>query len=521
MITLKSYVSGQWVAGKSNPATLVNATTEAPVAEASTDGVDFAAALRFGRDKGGPALRAMTFAQRGALLKKLSDVVAAHRDELMNLGIENAGNTRSDAKFDVDGATFTLAAYAELCTGLGEARFLVDGDPVAIGRSSRLSGQHVMLPRHGVAVHINAFNFPAWGMAEKAAVSLAAGMPFIAKPATATALLAWRMFELWVESGALPEGAAQFLAGGVGDLFDHLGPQDVVAFTGSSHTAVKLKSHPRVLEKGVAFNVEADSLNVAICGPDLSRGTPAYDLFLGDVVKEMTQKAGQKCTAIRRIFVPAELLESVREDLVERLGNQKVGAPTAEGVVVGPLSTAQQKKDVLAGMRKLMNVAKVLVGGPDGVKLVGADEKKGFFVMPTLLEAPDADAAREVHELEVFGPVATLMSYRDAAHVTALAARGEGGLVASVYTDDKKFASEVFFGLAPHHGRVCLGSEKMAGAAVPPGTVIPTLLHGGPGRAGGGEELGGLRGMRLYMQRTAVQGFGPLLESLAAGGKKV
>ncbi|MBI5495003.1 MAG: 3,4-dehydroadipyl-CoA semialdehyde dehydrogenase [Deltaproteobacteria bacterium] len=521
MRTLESYTCGRWTAGTSNPASLHNATTGEAMATASSHGVDLGAAVRFARERGGPALRAMTFAQRGELLRKMSDAIVTHRDELLGLAMQNGGNTRSDAKFDVDGASGTLAAYADHCKTLGDGRFLVDGEPVSLGRSSRLSGQHVAVPRHGVAVQVNAFNFPAWGMAEKAACSLAAGMPFLAKPATATALVAWRIMQVWVEQGVLPEGVGQFIAGGAGDLLDHLGPQDVLAFTGSSDTAVKLRGHRRVLEKGVHVNVEADSLNVAVAGPDLQRGTATYDLFINNVVKEMTQKAGQKCTAIRRVFVSADGLESVREDLLDRLSTQKVGDPQRDDVTVGPLATAQQKRDVLAGMQKLMKNAKVILGGPDKLELLGADPAKGYFVMPTLLEAPEADRADEVHAHEVFGPLATLLVYRDAAHAAALAARGEGGLVASVYSDDKAFSTEVFLGLAPHHGRVCVGSEKVAGQFIPPGTVMPMLVHGGPGRAGGGEELGGTRGMMLYTQRTAVQAFGPWLEALAAMGKRV
>ncbi len=521
MITLQSYVMGRWMASTGSPLVLLNATTEAPLAQASSEGVDFAGALAFARERGGPALRAMTFAQRGDMLKALSDAIVKHRDELFALAMDNGGNTRSDAKFDVDGASATLAGYAELCKSLGDARYLVDGEMVSLGRSSRLSGQHYWTPRHGVAVHINAFNFPAWGLAEKAACCLAAGMPLVTKPATATALVAWRMMQVMVDSGAMPEGAAQFVAGSAGNMLDHLGAQDVLAFTGSSDTAVKLRGHRRVLEKGVHVNVEADSLNLALGGPDLERGSATYDLFINNIVKEMTQKAGQKCTAIRRILVHTDRVEMVQEDLVDRLSQQKVGDVHRDDVTVGPLATAQQKHDVLAGLRKLMEGAKVVLGGPDGLSLLGADPAKGFFVMPTLLSAPDSDAAHAAHGVEVFGPVATLLPFKDTAHAVALAARGEGGLVASIYSDDKAFSQQAMFGLAPHHGRICVGSDKVAGSFFPPGMVTPMLTHGGPGRAGGGEELGGLRGMQLYMQRTAVQAFGPWLETLNAAGRKV
>ncbi len=521
MKTLTSFLKGAWVKGHGKAAVLHNATTEEPIAEACTDGLDMAGALRWGREFGGPALRRLTFTERGLICKKLADAIVAHRDELLLLGILNAGNTRSDAKFDVDGASATFAYYAELCKSLGDARYLVDGEAIALGRSSRLSGQHVLSPKVGVAIHINAFNFPAWGLAEKAATAIAAGMPFIAKPATSTALLAHRMFEVMLGSGALPEGSAQLICGSVGDLFDHLTGQDVVAFTGSSDTAAKLRGHRRVLEKGVPVNVEADSLNLAICGPDLESGNPTYDLFLSCVVKELTQKAGQKCTAIRRIFVKEDQVDAVVADLVDRLSQHKVGAPNLDDVTIGPLSTAQQKVDAIAGIRKLSAEAKIVFGGPDKLELHGTDPTKGYFVMPTLLVAAEGESLHAVHEHEVFGPVATVIPYSSSEQVIALAARGEGGLVASVYSDDKTFLTDTVLGLAPYHGRVCIGSEKVAGTFVPPGTVMPHLLHGGPGRAGGGTELGGTRGMMLYLQRTALQGFGPFLEGLAAGGKRI
>jgi oxepin-CoA hydrolase/3-oxo-5,6-dehydrosuberyl-CoA semialdehyde dehydrogenase len=521
MITLTSYLADEWRRGHGQPVALVHATTEEPLAQANADGLDLGAAVRFAREVGGPALRAMTFAQRGEALKKLADTLAAHRDELLKLAMDNGGNTRGDAKFDVDGAIGTLAAYADLCRSLGDVRYLVDGDAITLGRSSRLSGQHFLVPRMGVAAHINAFNFPAWGLIEKAATALAAGMPFIAKPATATALVAWRMMQLMVDSGSLPSGTAQLIVGSVGDLLDHLGAQDVVAFTGSSDTAVKLRTHPRLVAKGTPLNVEADSLNVALVGPDVARGTPAYELMLKDVVREITQKTGQKCTAIRRILVSEASMDHVSEDLVDRLAQHKVGNPVLDQVTMGPLATAQQKRDVLAGLLKLQQNAQLLLGGPGDLKLVGADANKGFFVMPTLLRAANSDAATYVHAHEVFGPVATLLAYRDTPHALALAARGEGGLVASIYSDDKAFCAEALWGLAPHHGRICVGGEKVAGHALSPGMVLPTLVHGGPGRAGGGEELGGLRGMQRYMQRVAVQAFGPWLESLAGAGRKV
>ncbi len=521
MTTLKSYVCDRWVPGEGRPATLVNPSTEESVAEASSEGVDFAAALAHARDVGGPALRARTFAQRGEMLRAMAQALHARRDELLDLAMLNGGNTRSDAKFDVDGATATLTAYADLGQSLGDARWLTDGEPVALGRSSRVSGQHILLPRAGVAVHINAFNFPAWGTAEKAAVALLAGMPVISKPATATALVAWRLTELLVESGAMVPGAFSLIAGSTGDLLDRLGAQDVLAFTGGGSTGTMLRSKVNLLAASTHVNVEADSLNGAVLGPDVERGDDTWTLFLTDVARDLTQKTGQKCTAIRRVFVPRDQLEAVREDLLDRLSVTKVGNPQSEGVTMGPVATASQLRDVRAGIEKLVaDGATVHTGGAGAVQGIGAPEGRGYFVAPTLLSVEHGAAADAVHAHEVFGPVVTLVPYDGAAEAVALVRRGGGGLVTSVYTEDRGFAAEVIVGIAPFHGRVTVANAKVAGAWFGPGTVLPQLLHGGPGRAGGGEELGGLRGLGLYLQRTALQGYGPFVDHIVAGAKR-
>jgi oxepin-CoA hydrolase/3-oxo-5,6-dehydrosuberyl-CoA semialdehyde dehydrogenase len=456
------------------------------------------------------------------MLRALSKAIHAHRDELMQLGLINAGNTRSDAKFDIDGASGTLAAYADLAQTLGDARFLIDGEAIALGRSSRVAGQHVLVPRQGVAVHINAFNFPAWGLAEKAALAWLAGVPVVSKPATATALMAFRIAEILVASGALPEGAFQFIAGSTGDLVDRLGPQDVLAFTGSGKTGTLLRSRPNIVAHSVRVNVEADSLNAAVLGTDVERGDDTYNLFLADVVRDITQKTGQKCTAIRRVLVPAGLYEAVQEDLCDRLTQTRVGNPANESVTMGPVATASQLRDVRAGIELLLSAGTRLVcGGAQPVEGLGAPAGKGYFVAPTLLAADNALDARAVHEHEVFGPVATVMPYTAAADAVEVVRRGGGGLVSSVYTDDRTVAADVALGLAPFHGRVAIVNARVAGAWLGPGTVLPQLVHGGPGRAGGGEELGALRGMGLYLQRVALQGYGPLLDHLASAGKRV
>lgn len=515
MIELESYLEGRWVRGGGPGDTLVNPATEEPLARVSTDGLDLAAALAWAREVGGPALRTLGFRQRGELLRAASRAVHAHRDELIALAIANGGNTRSDAKFDVDGASGTFAAYADLAAELPEGRVLADGEPAQLGRSPRLVGQHVQVPRHGVAVHVNAFNFPAWGLAEKAATALLAGMPVLAKPATSTALVAWRLAHVLLDEQVFPAGALSFLAGPPGSLLDHLGGQDVVAFTGSSTTGRRVRGGEAVLANGVRVNVEADSLNAAILGPDAAPGSDVWDLFLADVARDMTQKAGQKCTAIRRAYVPAERLAVAAEALAERLAAVKVGDPAREEVGMGPLATAQQLRDAREGVAALAAAAERVFGDPAAVEAIGSSGK-GYFMGPILLASRAPSARDAVHGREVFGPVATLVAYDgSAAQAAERTAWGGGGLVASVYSDDREFVEGAVLGLAPWHGRVVIGSSRIAGQAIPPGTVLPQLVHGGPGRAGPGEELGGRRGLALYLQRTALQGERALVEGLA------
>ncbi len=516
MITLRSYLQGRWVEGGS-PQTLVNPATEEPLARAGSAGLDLAAALEFARRTGGPALRELTFAQRGQLLQAMADALQARRDELLDLAVRNGGNTRGDAKFDVDGATFTLSAYAELGKGLGEAPFLVDGEGISLARSPRFHGQHLMVPRRGVAVHVNAFNFPAWGLAEKAAVALLAGVPVLSKPASSSAMAAHRIVEILAEKQVLPPGALSLLVGSAGDLLDHLGPQDVVAFTGSSDTGAKIRVLPPVIRHSVRVNVEADSLNAAVLGPDVDPGSDTYDLFVKDVIRDITQKAGQKCTAIRRAMVPAAVADRVRDDLADRLRAITVGNPAHEGVRMGPVATAAQLEDVRRGIDLLARDGR-LVHGDAALTPVGVEPGKGFFVGPVLLEVEPGADAPSVHSHEVFGPVATVVPYSGgAAEAASLVARGRGGLVSSVYSEDAAFTSQAVMELAPFHGRIFLGSAKIAEMSPGPGTVLPLLVHGGPGRAGGGEELGGLRGLAFYLQRVALEGSRPTIERIVKG----
>jgi 3,4-dehydroadipyl-CoA semialdehyde dehydrogenase len=514
MLQLRSHVCGRWVEGQGDLDTLVNPATEEPLARAGSAGLDRRAALDFARSVGGPALRALSFAERAARLKAMSDVIQSRREELIELAVANGGNTRGDAKFDIDGATFTLSTYAEIGRALGEVPVLPDGEGVTLGRSPRFHGQHVRVPRRGAAIQVNAFNFPAWGFAEKAAAALLAGMPVVSKPATSSALVAHRIVELLLEGTVLPEGALSLIVGAAGDLLEHAGAQDVIAFTGSSATAQRIRGLANVIARSVRVNVEADSLNAAVLGPDVEPGSETFDLYLKDVLRDMTQKAGQKCTAIRRILVPTAVAERLRDELADRLASVVVGNPAHEGVRMGPLATAQQQQDVIEGIGQLARDGRLVYGVSD-LDPVGVPEGKGYFVSPVLIEVEPGAEAPLVHTREVFGPVATVVPYSGGgAEAAEIVGRGDGGLVCSVYSEDAAFTTEVVLGVAPYHGRVFLGSAKIAELSAGPGTVLPQLVHGGPGRAGGGEELGGLRGLDLYTQRVALQGSKPLVERL-------
>ena len=519
MITLKSWLKESWHDPRGELKTLVNPATEAPLAQTGAVGFDLPSALEYGRAVGGAELRAMTFAARGELLKRMSKSLFEVRDALIEASIASGGTTRGDAKFDIDGATGTLSFYADLGAKLGATHYMLEGNGQQLTRSPRFFGYHLMTPRRGIAVHVNAFNFPAWGMAEKAAVALLAGMPVLTKPATATALLAYRVMERWVEAVRLPPGVLQFACGDVGDLLEHLGPHDVLAFTGSASTGAKVRSLPAVVHRSTRVNIEADSLNAAVLGADAEPGSDTYRMFVRDVTREITQKAGQKCTAVRRILVPASRIDDVQADLADELAGIKVGDPALEDVRMGPLATAAQAHDVRAGIALLQGSgARIVFGDPAPVDAAGVPAGKGFFVSPVLLRADEPRSARAVHEHEVFGPVATLLPYGDALDAAAILALGDGMLVASVYTDDRDLLDVLVHEVAPYNGRVFCGSGKIAEQAVPPGAVLPALVHGGPGRAGGGEELGGERGLDFYWQRTAIQGDRALLERILGVG---
>ncbi len=515
MKTLRSYVCGGWHEADTGFTTLYNPSTEEPVAQASTAGIDFGAVLTYARERGGPALRELDFLARGELLKNMSKALYDKRDELIALSLENTGTTRRDAKFDLDGATGTLHYYGALAQTLGPNRVMVDGEGQKLGRSARFWGEHVRVPLHGAAVLINAFNFPAWGFAEKAAAAILAGMPVVIKPATSTAMVTERCIEILIEADVVPDGVISLICGAAGDLVSRLDSQDVLAFTGSANTALKLKGADNLLHECTRVNVEADSLNAAVLAGDVEPSSETWGLFLNDVFREITQKSGQKCTAVRRIFVPQEHADTIQAELSQRLGDVVVGNPADPSVTMGPLASAAQLHDAVEGTRRLAGEAPIVHGSGERVDGVGAEPGKGYFFAPTLLRNDEAEHADLVHHHEVFGPVATLLPYDgSAAKAATLVAMGGGSLVASYYSDSDDHAATFLAEAGPFSGRIYLGSEKMAEQAPGSGVALPQSLHGGPGRAGGGEELGGLRALNLYTQRVALQGSRKMLQNL-------
>jgi len=504
MALLRSYVSGDWMTPDGDGRPVFDAVTGDEVARVSSAGVDMGAALAYGRAVGGPALRELTFHQRAGLLKALGSYLREHRDELYALSART-GATLGDAKFDVDGGIGVLLGYASKSRrDLPNDTVYVDGALETLGKSGQFAGQHVMTSRRGVAVQVNAFNFPVWGPLEKLAPAFIGGVPSLIKPASQTAYLTERLVELIVESGLLPAGSVQLVCGSVGDLFDHLTEQDLVSFTGSAATARQLRAHPVIVSRAVRFNAEADSLNCSILGPDASPGTPEFDLYVRQLVTEMTVKAGQKCTAIRRAFVPAGMAGAVIEAASERLAKVVVGSPAEETVRMGALASLEQREEVRRSVKGLLAAARLVSGDPEHVDVVGAEAERGAFMSPLLLRCDDAGRA-EPHEIEAFGPVATIMDYSSADEVISLAARGLGSLVGSVVTADAGFARDVVLGVAPWYGRLLVLDSDDAAESTGHGSPLPPLVHGGPGRAGGGEEMGGVRGVMHYMQRTAVQ----------------
>jgi 3,4-dehydroadipyl-CoA semialdehyde dehydrogenase len=513
---LESFLSGRWVRGEGVESTLVDPVTGDQLATASAKGLDLKAALAYARQQGQAGLRSLSFAERAKLMSAVADVLAANRTRYEQIAIANSGNTKVDAAIDIDGGIGTLKYYARLGQNLGDARMLLDEKPVRLAKAENYQAIHLMVPRRGVAVHINAFNFPSWGLWEKAAVSLLSGVPVLAKPASATALLAHEMVRDVIAAKVLPEGALSLLVGGAGDLLAHLTSDDVIAFTGSADTALRVRGHSNVVAKSVSVNIEADSINAALLAPDAAAGGAPFDAFVREVVREMTVKAGQKCTAIRRIFVPADRADAVADALNAKLKAIKVGDPRQEEVRMGPLVTRAQQSAAFDGLRRLAGEVAFVCGGSEPPALDGIDAGASAFVAPTLMKVKDAGSAAAVHEVEVFGPAATIVPYRNEQDATALVARGGGSLVASIYGEDRDFLARMVEEVGPSHGRLLMVDPAIATAHTGHGIVMPQCNHGGPGRAGNGEELGGLYGLRFYHQRLAVQGSTDLLTSLQA-----
>jgi oxepin-CoA hydrolase / 3-oxo-5,6-dehydrosuberyl-CoA semialdehyde dehydrogenase len=504
MALLRSYVNGHWVTPSGDGRPVLDAVTGAEVARVSSAGIDMDAALAYGQSVGGPALRELTFHQRAGLLKALGSRLREHREELYALSART-GATLADSKFDIDGGIGVLLSYASKARReLPNDTIYLDGGLEPLGKSGQFAGQHIMTSRRGVAVQINAFNFPVWGPLEKLAPAFLAGVPSLIKPATQTAYLTARLVELMVDSGLLPAGSVQLVCGSAGDLLDHLTEQDLVSFTGSAATARQLRAHPAVVGRSVRFNAEADSLNCSILGPDAVPGSPEFDLYIRQLVTEMTVKAGQKCTAIRRAFVPAAMAGAVSEAVAGRLATIVVGSPAEPGVRMGALASLEQREEVRRSVKELLGAARLVFGDPERVEVAGADAERGAFISPLLLQCGDSGRA-EAHEIEAFGPVATIMGYGSTSEVIDLTARGLGSLAGSIVTGDADFARDVVLGTAPWHGRLLVLDSDDAAESTGHGSPLPPLVHGGPGRAGGGEEMGGIRGVLHYMQRTAVQ----------------
>jgi oxepin-CoA hydrolase / 3-oxo-5,6-dehydrosuberyl-CoA semialdehyde dehydrogenase len=504
-MTLQSYASGEWFAGEGGDV-VRHAITGEPVATVSSRGLDFAKMLDYGRRVGGPALRKLTFHERALKLKALAKYLLERKESYYEVS-GATGATRSDSWIDIEGGIGTLFAYSSKGRReLPNETFLIDGAPEPLSKLGSFVGLHICTPIQGVAVHINAYNFPCWGMLEKISVNLLAGVPAIVKPASQTSFLTERMFHDIIESGIFPEGSLQLICGSVGDLFEHLESQDAVTFTGSASTGRKLRQHPAVQGNSVRFTMEADSLNFSLLGPDATPESPEFDLFVKEVAREMTVKAGQKCTAIRRAFAPRAHIQSLIEALGKRLSKVVVGDPAVEGVTMGALASLSQREEVRERVRELQQGAEIVYGSFDDFKVTGADAEAGAFMPPMLLHCAEPKTHPVVHRVEAFGPVATLMPYDSVEDAIELIKMGEGSLVGSLFTYDNEFARELVLGVASFHGRILIVNRDCARESTGHGSPLPGLVHGGPGRAGGGEEMGGIRGVMHYLQRTALQG---------------
>ena len=502
---LENYAYGQWIAGDGQGQALLDASTGDLVAYASSDGLDLSKMFDYARSVGNPALRKMTFRERGLMLKALA-LYLLDRKEIYYQESYKTGATRADSWIDIEGGIGNLFANASLRRKFPDAPYYTEGEPIGLSKGGTFMGHHILVPKEGVALHINAFNFPIWGMLEKCAVNWLAGMPAIVKPATLTSFLTERMVRDIIASGILPDGALQLICGSARNILDFVNDQDVVTFTGSADTGRMLKSNPHIINKSVPFNMEADSLNSMVLGPDAVPGTPEFDIFIKEARKEITVKCGQKCTAVRRIFVPENLMEDVQIALGKALSQTVVGDPRTEGVRMGALAGCSQMNDVKAQVQKLMAGNDVVYGHLDRVEISSGNLEKGAFMNPILLRNDRPFERTAVHDVEAFGPVSTLMPYKSIDEAVTLVKMGKGSLCSSIVTADDHIAKTYFLGAATHHGRILILNRENAKESTGHGSPLPLLVHGGPGRAGGGEEMGGMRGVKHYMQRCAIQG---------------
>jgi len=513
MTKLGNYITGKWIEGDGDGQQLYDAITGETIAHATTQGLDFAAILQYGRTVGNPALRKMTFQERGRMLKALALHLLEKKEKFYAISFKT-GATRADSWVDIEGGIGNLFSNASLRRKLPNEIFALDGNFIGLSKGGSFSGQHILVPKEGVAIHINAFNFPVWGMLEKIAVNLLAGVPAVVKPASVTSFLTEAVVREIVNSKILPEGALQLICGSAGDILDHVTSQDVITFTGSAPTGLKLKSHPKVLSENVPFNLEADSLNCILLGEDVTPEKPEWDIFIKEVRKEMTSKAGQKCTAIRRIFVPENTIEDVWLHIGKSLSQTTIGNPQNEKVRMGSLASQSQREEVKSQVQKLLASSQIIYGSMDSVKVIDADAHKGAFMSPILLMNDKPFVAEESHTVEAFGPVSTIMPYKDINEAIALSKKGKGSLCSSIVTADEKTAAKYVIGAGTHHGRILILNSDCAKESTGHGSPLPMLVHGGPGRAGGGEEMGGLRGVKHYMQRVAVQGSPTMLTAI-------
>lgn len=505
MTKLENYITGNWITGDGEGQLLYNAVTGAPVAAASTKGLDFKSIIEYGRTTGNPALRKMTFHQRGNMLKALALHLRNHLEKFYTISYQT-GATKADSWVDIEGGIGNLFANASLRRKFPDEVFCIDGESHNLSKNNTFMGTHILVPKEGVAIHINAFNFPVWGMLEKIAVNLLAGVPAIVKPATVTSYLTEAFVKEIIASKILPEGALQLICGSAGDLLNHVTSQDIITFTGSASTGSMLKKTPAILDNNVPFNMEADSLNCIVLGADVTPDKPEWDIFIKEIRKEMTLKAGQRCTGIRRIFVPENKMEDVWKAIGTSLSQTAIGNPLNEKVRMGSLAGQTQRNEVKEQVQKLLASSQIVYGSLDSVEVIDADANKGAFMSPVLLMNEKPHSSYEPHNIEAFGPVSTIMPYKNMDDAIVLSKLGKGSLVSTIVTADYKEAKQYVVGAASHHGRILVLNNECAKESTGHGSPLPLLVHGGPGRAGGGEEMGGLRGVKHYLQRTALQG---------------